>query len=147
MPDNKSPLEFPTIRKIETELHDQGVKLFPSTRTGDRARDLWHRIRPALLRGKAIEITCLSLRLDLHREELKRAKMVLEEMGLIQRRAGGRYVLGDVGPCGAIDELIRNEFLNLKVLESLVILLASIGKQKPIKNDRASGRRKKIPRA
>jgi len=114
-------------RRIETDLVEQGVKLFPATKTGERARELWRQIKPDLLHGRAIEITRSALRLDLHREELKRARALLEEMSLIKPRSEGRYVLGDVGPCGAIDELIRDEFLNLKVLESLVILLASMG--------------------
>ena len=64
-----------TIRKIETDLLDQGVKLFPVNKTGARARELWRRIKPDLLRGRAIEITCSALGLDLHREELKRARV------------------------------------------------------------------------
>jgi hypothetical protein len=127
------------IREIEANLTDQGIKLFPATKTGERAQLLWLRLKPQLLRGDAVETTVSALHLDLHREELKRARVVLVEMGLIKPRVDGRYVLGSLGPCGRIDELIRDEFLNLKLLESLVILLASIG-ERPKKPGKCEGR-------
>jgi hypothetical protein len=37
------------IREIEADLLDRGIKLFPATRTGERARLLWRRIKPRLL--------------------------------------------------------------------------------------------------
>ena len=118
------------IRKIEADLLDQDIKLFPATKTGERARLLWLRLKPQLLRGDAVETTVSALHLDLHREELKRARGVLVEMGLIKPRSDGRYILGSLGPCGRIDELIRDEFLNLKFLEGVVVALAAITKSK-----------------
>ena len=115
-----------TVREIEADLHDQEIKLYPSTKTGERARSLWRKIKPRLLRGGAVEITTSVLRLKLHREELRRAKAILIDMGLIKPRADGRYVLGPLGPHSRIDELIRDQFFDLKLLEDVVVGLSAI---------------------
>jgi hypothetical protein len=54
--------------------------------------------------------------------------MVLVEMNLIKPRADGRYGLGSFGPCGRIDELIREQFFDLKLLEGVVVALRAIAK-------------------
>ncbi len=115
-----------TVREIEADLHDQGIKLYPPTKNGERARSLWRKIKPRLLRGGAVEITTSVLRLKLHREELRRARTILIDMGLIKPRADGRYVLGPLGPHSRIDELIRDQFFDLKLLEGVVVGLSAI---------------------
>jgi hypothetical protein len=113
-------------RKIKVDLLDQGIMLFPTTRTGERARSLWLQIKPRLLRGDAVEITTSALKLTCHREELKRARMILLDMGLIKPRDDGRYVLGRLGPFSKIDELLRDEFFFLKLAEAALIALRAI---------------------
>ena len=114
------------IRGVEADLHDQEIKLYPSTKTGERARSLWRKIKPRLLRGGAVEITTSVLRLKLHREELRRARTILVDMGLIKPTADGRFVLGPLGPHSRIDELIRDQFFDLKLLEGVVVGLSAI---------------------
>lgn len=50
-----------TIRQIETSLLDQGIKLFPPTGSGERARSLWLQIKPRLLRGAPVDISISAL--------------------------------------------------------------------------------------
>ncbi len=114
------------IRGVEADLHDQEIKLYPSTKTGERARSLWRKIKPRLLRRGAVEITTSVLRLKLHREELRRARTILVDMGLIKPTADGRFVLGPLGPHTRIDELIRDQFFDLKLLEGVVVGLSAI---------------------
>jgi len=114
------------FRKIETDLIEQGIKLYPPTTSGERARTLWRRIKEQLLRGAAVEVTASSLKLKWHREELRRARMVLIDMELIKSRADGRYVLGQLGPFSRIDELIRDQYFDLKLLEDVVIDIVAI---------------------
>jgi len=118
------------IRDIGDDLLGQGVKLYPATETGRRARFIWQRIKSQLIRGGAVQVTVSALSLGLHREELRRAKMVLVEMGLIKPRGDGLYVLGSLGPCPRIDELIREDFFILKSVEEVVVALAAITKSK-----------------
>ena len=115
-----------TIRQIEASLLDQGIKLFPPTRSGESARYLWLQIKPYLLRGAPVDISISALNLDWHREELKRAKTILIEMELIKRRDDGRYVLGQLGPFSKIDELIRDQYFFLKLAEAVVLALGTI---------------------
>jgi hypothetical protein len=124
------------IRRIETDLVDQGIKFFPATEPGGRARSLWNQIRPSLLRGGAVEITAFALGLKWHRQELKRARDILVEMALIRSREDGRFVLGRIGPFSAIDELIREEFFLLKILEGVAVAIAAITKSKTQKKRR-----------
>ena len=114
------------FRKIEADLVDQGIKLYPHTTAGERARTLWRRIKQRLLRGAAVEITASALKLDWHREELRRARLILIEMELIKPRADGRYMLGRLRPFSRIDELIRDQYLDLKLLEDVVIAVNAI---------------------
>jgi hypothetical protein len=124
------PLSVSQLRKAigraEADLLDQGVKLYPRTRTGERARSLWLQIKRRLLRGAAVEITASALGLAWHRQGLKRAREVLVEMGLIKPRADGCYVLGPLGPFSMIDKLIREQFFDLKLLEEVVVALSEI---------------------
>ncbi len=115
-----------SIRKIETDLLDQGIKLFPPTRSGERAQSLWLKIKPRLLRGASADITISALNLDWHREELRRAKSILIDMELIKPRADGCYVLGRLGPYSKIDELLRNEFFFLKLAEAAMLALSAL---------------------
>ena len=114
------------FRTIEADLTDQGIKFYPPTTAGERARTLWRHVKQRLLRGAAVEITVSSLKLDLHREELRRARTILTDMELIKPRADGRYVLGRLGPFSKIDELIRDEYLDLKLAEEVVVALSAI---------------------
>jgi hypothetical protein len=111
------------IRHLEADLVDQGVTLFPNTRAGQHAQLLWRKIKQHLLRGGAVQITTSVLGLAWHREELKRAKQVLVEMGLIRRRTDGFYVLGRYD---WLDEEVRDRFLELKVLEEVMVALSSV---------------------
>jgi hypothetical protein len=72
------------IRGIEADLRGQGVTMFPPTTSGIRAEQLWQKARATLLRGQAIEMTLCGLGLGWHRQELKRARDILVEMGLIR---------------------------------------------------------------
>ena len=47
-------------------------------------------------------------------------------MELIVPRADGRYVLGRLGPFSRIDELIRDHYLDLKLMEGVMIALSAI---------------------
>jgi hypothetical protein len=118
-------------RKIEADLVDQKIKFYPPTAAGERARTLWRRIKRPLVRGASVEITVVALGLDWHREELRRARMILIDMELIKPRADRRYVLGRLGPFSRIDELIREEFFWLKQLEVVVVAIAAITKSTP----------------
>jgi hypothetical protein len=60
------------VRHLEADLLGQGVKLFPSTRAGDHAHLLWLKIKQPLFRGSALQITAGVLKLDWHRQKLKR---------------------------------------------------------------------------
>jgi hypothetical protein len=117
-------------RKIEADLVDQEIKFYPPTTAGERARTLWRQIKERLLGGAAVEPTASALKLDWHREELRRARAILIEMGLVRPTADGRYVLGHLGPFSRIDELIRDEFFWLKQLEMVVVATAAITKSK-----------------
>ena len=114
------------FREIEADLRDQNIKFYPDGRSGERARFLWRQIKTLLLRGAAVEITTSALKLDWHREELRRARAILIDMELITARADGRYLLGRLGPFGKIDELIRDEFLFLKLAEAAVVALSAL---------------------
>src|SRR6202795_1223804 len=82
------------VRELEADLLNQGIKLFPTTKTGERARILWMRLRKHLLRGGSVEISPSALGLNWHRQEMKRVREVLVGMELIRPRSDGRYVLG-----------------------------------------------------
>jgi hypothetical protein len=111
------------VKQVEADLAGQGVALFPATRNGARARRLWDRIRSQLLRGAAIQITPSVLDLNWHRQELKRAREVLVGMGLIRPRSDGLYVLGQHDP---LDEIAREQFLDLKLLEGVLVGLSGL---------------------
>jgi hypothetical protein len=111
------------VRKLEADLVDQGIKLFPNTQVGQRAHSLWGKIKPHLLRGGAVDIKCSILKLAWHREDLRRAKGVLVEMGLIRRRGDGLYAAGH---CNPLDELARERFLDLKLLEGVLVGLSGL---------------------
>jgi hypothetical protein len=127
------------LRKIETDLLDQEIKLYPATMAGEHARILWRHIKLRLLRGAAVEITVSALRLHWHREQLRRAKAILIDMELIKASPDGRYVLGQLGPFSKIDELIRDQYFDLKLLEDVVVALSAItGKSKTHERPRPS---------
>jgi hypothetical protein len=116
------------IKQLEADLADQGLKLFPNTRAGQRAHLLWCRIREPLIRGVGVQITASTLRLRWHRQELKRARDVLVEMRLIRTRADGLYVLGTYDP---VDELAREASLDLRLMEGVLGALGGLmGKSK-----------------
>ena len=73
-----------------------------------------------------MEITASALKLDWHREELRRAKTILVEMELIKPSADGRYVLGPLGPFSKIDELIRDEYFFLRLAHEAVVALSAL---------------------
>jgi hypothetical protein len=112
------------IRQVEADLYEEGVKLFPSTRAGHHAQLLWRKVKQHLLRGGAVQITASVLKLEWHREELKRARNVLIEMELIRQRTDGIYVLGRYD---WLDEEVRERFSELKVVEELLVALSSVG--------------------
>jgi hypothetical protein len=95
------------IRAVQTRLLDEGVRLFPSARAGHHAQLLWRKIKQHLLRGGAVQITASVLKMDWHREELRRARNVLIEMELIRRRSDGLYALGRYD---WLDEEVREQF-------------------------------------
>jgi hypothetical protein len=116
------------VKQLETDLADQGVALYPSTVVGQRAHALWCKIRPDLLRGGSVQITPSALGLTWHRQELKRAREVLVEMGLVRRRTDGLYL---VGHCEPLDDLARERFLEVKLVEGVLAALGGLmGKSK-----------------
>jgi hypothetical protein len=128
------------IRELEADLHQQGVKLFPNTRAGHDAQVLWRKIKQHLFRGGAVQITASSLKLTLHREELRRARNVLVDMELIKRRPDGLYVLGRYD---WLDEEVRDRFSELKVLEEVMVAFASLmPKSKTLKRTCSAPRHK-----
>jgi hypothetical protein len=112
-----------SIRRIEADLVEQGVWLFPYSESGRRAYRLWHQIKQHLFRGGAVHITTSVLGLSWHREELKRARNVLIEMQLIKRRPDGLYVLGKYD---WLDEELRERFSELRVVEEVMITLSGL---------------------
>jgi hypothetical protein len=114
------------IRNLEANLLDQGVKLFPSGRSGQHAELLWRKIKRHLFTGGALQITAGVLKLDWHREELRRARNVLIEMELIRLREDGLYVLARYD---WLDEEVRDRFSELKVVEEVLIALSGIVNQ------------------
>lgn len=48
----------------------------------------------------------------------------MTEMELIKPRADGRYGIGPLGPYSRIDELIRQQYADLKLLEAVVVALS-----------------------
>jgi hypothetical protein len=111
------------IHELEADLGDQGLKLFPNTRSGQHAYHLWRRIRHHLFRGGAVQITASVLKFHWHREEIRRARNVLIEMELIRRRTDGLYVLGRYD---WLDEEVREQFSDLKIVEEVLVALSSI---------------------
>lgn len=114
------------LRNIETDLAEQGIKLYPSTTAGERARTLWRRLKVPLLRGAAVEITISELKLDWHREELRRARAILIDMELIKLRGDSRYVVGRLGPFSKIDELILDEYFFLRLVQAAGVALSAL---------------------
>jgi hypothetical protein len=100
------------LKRLEVDLADQGVALFASTAVGHRAYVLWRRLRQHLLHGGSVQITPSALGLTWHRQELKRARDVLVEMGL------GRY--------DPLDELARERFLEVKLVEGVLAALGGL---------------------
>jgi hypothetical protein len=114
------------FRKIEADLVEQGIKFYPPTTAGERARTLWRLIKERLMHSAAVEITISALKLDWHREELRRARSILIDMELIVRRGDGRYVVGRLGPFNRIDELIRDDYLFLRLAHEAVVALSAL---------------------
>ena len=112
-----------TVQQLEADLLGQGLSLFPATKAGIQAQRLWKKVKLDIGRGLAIEVTVSALGLDWHRQELKRARDILVEMGLIWQRADGRYVLGQYDQ---LDELVRDKFLDLKLLEEVAVSLGRL---------------------
>jgi hypothetical protein len=112
------------IRELEADLHDQRLKLFPNTRAGHHAQVLWRKIKQHLFRGGAVQITTSTFGLSWHREELRRARNVLIQMELIKRRSDGFYVLGRYD---WLEEEVREQFSDLKIVEEVLVALSSIG--------------------
>jgi hypothetical protein len=110
------------IRELETDLRGQGIALFPNTRSGQHAELLWRKIKQHLLRGGAVHITTSILKLEWHREELRRARNVLVEMELIKSRIDGLYVLGRYD---WLDQEVRDRFFELKLAEALLVGLSA----------------------
>jgi hypothetical protein len=110
------------IRKLETDLREQGIALFPNTRSGQHAELLWRKIKRHLFRGGAVQIRRGVLKLDLHREELRRARSVLIQMELIKSRIDGLYVLGRYD---WLDQEVRDRFFELKLAEALLVYLSA----------------------
>jgi hypothetical protein len=111
------------VKQVEADLAGQGVALFPSTVVGQRAHSLWLKIRTQLVRGGAVQITPSALGLNWHRQEMKRARHVLVEIDLIRPRVDGLYVLGRYD---RLDELARERFLDLKLLEGVLVGLSGL---------------------
>jgi hypothetical protein len=61
--------------------------------------------------------------LNWHRTEVKRARDTLVEMRLIKPRADGLYVIGH---CDPLDELTRERFLELKLVEGVLAALGGL---------------------
>jgi hypothetical protein len=114
------------MKKIEDDLRDQGVSLFPPSMDGARATYLWHRVKVPLVRGNAIEITKSALRLDWHREQLRRAKATLLRMGLIKPTRDGRFVCGTRGPLAETDDDIREQFFCMRLLQEAAKALGEL---------------------
>jgi len=125
------------IRQAKADLLDQGLKLFPSTRTGHHAQLLWRKVKQHLFRGGAVQITTSSLKLGLHREELRRARNVLVDMELIKRRPDGLYVLGRYD---WLDEEVRDRFFDLMLVKSLLVSLSAFLPKSKIHTARARSR-------
>lgn len=107
-----------TVKQVEADLLDQGIKLFPNTRGGEHAHVLWHRIREPLFRGAGVQIAASILGLRWHRQELKRARDILVEMELIRPRPDGLYELGRYD---RLDEEVRERFMELKAIEKVMV--------------------------
>jgi predicted nuclease with RNAse H fold len=111
------------VRQLEADLLDQGIKLFPKTKAGVRAHALWRKIRLHLIRGGSVEITPSALSVSWHTQELKRARDVLVELELIRPRSDGHFVLERYD---RLDELVRERFMDLKLLESVLVALSGV---------------------
>jgi hypothetical protein len=109
------------IKQVEADLADQGLALFPNTKAGEHARILWLRIRTHLLRGGSVDVKCSPLNLAWHRMEVKRARDILLQMGLVRPRPDGRYVLGRYD---RLDELSREAIMDVKLLEGVLVGLS-----------------------
>jgi hypothetical protein len=104
------------VRRVEDHLISEGISVFPATASGDRARLLLLKIKPRLHRGAAVELTNSALKFGWHREQLRRARTVLVGMGLIKPALDGRFVCASPSPLARIDDLIREDFFNLRML-------------------------------
>ena len=111
------------ISRLQRDLETQGLKLFPHPRVGARAHALWCKIREHLSRGHAISITSSRLGLRWHREQLRRARITLVGMRLVKPRADGLYVIDQHDPH---EELMRDRFLELKLLEEVYLALSGL---------------------
>jgi len=109
--------------RIEADLLSDGLKPFPINQAGLDAYYLWRLMRRRLLRGTCLEVTSAELKLNWHRQRLKRARDTLVEMQLIRRGVDGRYRLGRYS---AIDEIVREQMLDFYVLEEVVLVLGTL---------------------
>jgi len=118
-----------SIQQAEADLLREGVKPFPITQPGLDAYKLWHLIKQRLLRGLSLELTPTKLRLDWHRQKLKRARDVLVDLELIRQTQNGRYVLGRYN---RLDDIMREDLLSVHAAREVWLMMGRlIQSQKP----------------
>jgi hypothetical protein len=125
------------VKQVEADLADQGIKLFPNTKVGQRAYSLWLKIRTQLVRGGAVQITPSALGLNWQRQEMNPPRHELVEMALIRRRADGLYV---IGPHDPLDEPVRDRFAELKALEQVMVGLSGLMPKSKTQNRKTDSR-------
>jgi len=119
------------IRQAEADLLREGVKPFPITQPGLDAYKLWHLIKPRLLRGLSLELTPTNLRVDWHRQKLKRARDVLVDLELIRPTQNGSYVLGRYS---RLDDLTREGLLDVHIVREVHLILGTLLKKSKIQS-------------
>ena len=103
--------------------NDLRVRLYPRGKVGDHALALWKIISEPLLRGECIEITVKALGLDMHRQELKRARDAMLATQLIQPAGeSSQYELGEYDP---YEQLFREEMHFLYGVEELCRIIGT----------------------
>ena len=106
-------------------VKDLEVRLFPRGKVGSHALAIWKRISVPLIRGECIKITIKALNLDMHRQELKRARDAMLAIKLIQPAGGSsQYELGEYDE---LEQMIREEMHFLYGVEELCRLLGALG--------------------
>ena len=112
-----------TIQRVEADLLEEGVKPFPISQAGLSAYHLWNFIKQRLFRGVSLELTPTELKLAWHRQQLKRARGVLLDMGLIRQTEDDRYVLDRYS---FMDDLTREELLNVHLMREANLILGRL---------------------